>query len=198
MADLERKSQGYVNSQIAKSIKGSQVDRKNGSPSNVSGMRRQESSLMTGAEIKKKNITRGESHGGGISQSMINQNEVRVKIRRSQTKQLSKTEVQNEDTIGNIINNVVLEEGSPEREGAPNNIIIQTGNNSSQENITSNRNTSTEQVTHRKIPNMITTILSDDDFNRIETALKGTIKQQVNEAIVEYFRVTRNQVSESP
>lgn len=82
MADLERKSQGYVNSQIAKSIKGSQLDARKDSPSNVSGQRSRD-----GVEKlnKKKNLTRGESHSG-VAHSMINRNEVKVKIRRSQTK----------------------------------------------------------------------------------------------------------------
>ena len=57
---------------------------------------------------KKKNLTRGESHGG-VSHSMINQNQVRVKIRRSQTNKLSTKSPtnNNQDTIGNMINGVV-------------------------------------------------------------------------------------------
>ena len=61
MADLERKSQGYVNSQIAKSVKGSQMDARKGSPSDVSGQRSRD---YVDKSHKKRNLIRGESHTG--------------------------------------------------------------------------------------------------------------------------------------
>ena len=86
---------------------------------------------------KKKNLNRGESHGGA-THSMINQNQVRVKIRRSQTNKLStkSPENNNQDTIGNMINGVEDDQKK------------QVDNNSSSQNITA-----TEKVTHRRNPN---------------------------------------------